>query len=122
MNSSVRHNAPCRSVIFLTAFVILSTARAAIDPTLNLSATRTNQNIILGWFGANAVPYQLEACSDLITWANLGPVITGSNTFNSVTNSIAGQSRRFFRDFKAVPRSEWNGCIQPGHRAPDHCR
>lgn len=97
VNSSVSGNTPFRSAIGLTAFLILSVARAANDPTLHLSATKVNQNIILSWFGANAVPYQLESSSDLITWANVGPVITGSNTLNSITNSIAGQSRRFFR-------------------------
>src|SRR5688572_30432972 len=35
------------------------------DPNLLLGIRRTNQNVVLNWFGSNTVPYQLESSSSL---------------------------------------------------------
>src|SRR6266511_3879546 len=91
----------------------LSVVRGAIDPTLSLSMTRTNQSIVLGWFGVNAVPYQLESSSNLITWADSGAVITGSNAFQFVTNSITGQGPRFYRITRLFPAANGSAAFNP---------
>jgi len=75
--------------------------------------TRTNQSIFLGWFGVNAVPYQLESSSNLITWADSGAVITGSNAFQFVTNSITGQGPRFYRITRLFPAANGSAAFNP---------
>jgi Ca2+-binding RTX toxin-like protein len=72
-------------------------APAATDPNLSITISRTNQNVVLRWFGSNAVPYQVESTSNLTTWANSSLVITGAGGVLSVTNPIAGQARAFYR-------------------------
>jgi Ca2+-binding RTX toxin-like protein len=91
----------------------LSAAHAVTDPSLSLSITRANQSVVLGWFAVNAVPYQLEASSNLITWANSGPAFTGNNTSHFVTNFIAGQTRRFFRVSRLFPAANGSAVFNP---------
>jgi len=67
-------------------------AHGATDPNLSVTITRTNQNLVLGWFGSNAMAYQVESSSTLSGWTNSSLVITGSNAYLFVTNPIAGQS------------------------------
>ena len=68
---------------------IFSAAHAATDPSLKLAINRINQDLVVSWFGAGAVPYQLESSSNLIAWAPEGAAITGANTLAFVTNAIA---------------------------------
>ena len=91
----------------------ISITHADLDPTLFVSVTKANQNLIVSWYGVSAVPYQLQASPDLITWSNVGPVITGANTVNLVTNSIAGQNRRFFRVSRLFPAANGTSAFNP---------
>ena len=71
--------------------------QGAIDPNLSVTIRRTNQNVVLQWFGSNAAPYQVESTSNLTTWANSSLVITGSGGFLFFTNSIVAQPQAFYR-------------------------
>jgi len=91
-----------RLVIFSALFVLLPTIprlskAQTIDPNLGLTLTRTNQNVLLNWFGSNTVAYQVESSATLTAWTNSGSVLTGKGAILSVTNSIPGQNRAFFR-------------------------
>jgi Ca2+-binding RTX toxin-like protein len=97
----VKKNSPRLAII--TAVISLFTALCpqaapgASDPNLSITIRRTSQNIVLQWFGSNAVPYQVESTSNLMTWANSSLVVTGAGGILSYTNSIAGQARAFYR-------------------------
>ncbi|HKX62851.1 MAG TPA: hypothetical protein VJS65_13420, partial [Verrucomicrobiae bacterium] len=56
-----------------------------------------DQNVVVSWFGSNAVPYQVEVSIDLASWGNLGPVITGSGSPMFATNIVSRQTRGLFR-------------------------
>jgi hypothetical protein len=68
-----------------------------IDPNLSLTINRTNQNVVLRWFGSNTVPYQVEASTTLAGWTNSSLVVTGSGAFISITNPIVANTNAFFR-------------------------
>jgi len=78
------------------------TAYGTVDPNLPVTIIRTNQSIILKWFGSNAVAYQVESSTALIGWTNSSLVLTGGSAFLFVTNPIVGD-REFFR-VKRLPR------------------
>ncbi|HPU55612.1 MAG TPA: hypothetical protein PLH97_04960, partial [Verrucomicrobiota bacterium] len=40
-------------------------AHGAIDPGLNVTVTRTNESVVLQWFGSNSVAYQVQSSSTL---------------------------------------------------------
>ena len=85
-----------------------------IDNNLSVAITRTNQNVILQWFGSNAVAYQVESSPTLAVWSNASSVITGSNAFLFVTNSItSGQSDNFFRVKRIIPDDPWTASFNP---------
>ena len=84
------------TVIFLASFSPWSVAQVT-DTNLRLTLTRANQDVVLGWFGSNAVSYQVEASASLPAWTNLSSVLTGSSAFLFVTNPLAGVPQRFFR-------------------------
>src|SRR6188768_434913 len=63
----------------------------------SLTISRFNQNVVLTWFGDDAVAYQLEASSDLRTWTNLGAAMTGTGNYINVMQPMAAQARGFFR-------------------------
>src|SRR5690349_1661813 len=79
------------------------TAFSATDPSLQVGLTRTSQSITLNWVGANTVPYQVEATSNLITWTNASAVLTGTGAQLSFTNSLVGSPRGFFRVKRVFP-------------------
>ncbi len=90
-----------------------SAAQPTTDPTLNFTLRTTNHSIVLGWFGVNAVPYQVQSSSDLTAWNNSGPEITGSGAPIFVTNSIAGKSKSFFRISRLIPAAANSAVFNP---------
>jgi Ca2+-binding RTX toxin-like protein len=90
-----------------------SAAEVSTDPTLQVTLTHTNQQIVLSWVGANAVPYQVETSTNLTAWSSLGSSLTGSGALLSVTNSSAGQSRRFFRVVRLFPAPQNSAVFNP---------
>ena len=99
-----------KNKVFIFAFVaaVLSlsvAAQEAIDPSLDVVVSRINQNVIVSWFGANTLQYQVESSSNLTAWANSSSVLTGANAMLSFTNSASGPGRRFYRVKRLVPGS-----------------
>src|SRR5688572_5551149 len=94
-----------KSGLLLTLVATLTSLSIAqgIDPNLRLGIRRTNQNVILNWFGSNAVSYQVESSSTLTSWVNSGPMITGQGAQLFSTNTIGGTTRGFFRVKRLVP-------------------
>ncbi len=45
----------------------------------------------ISWFASNSVPYQVQWSSDDATWNNLGSLVTGNGTTNTVFDT-SGQS------------------------------
>ena len=90
-----------------------SAAQRATDPSLRLTIRTTNQSVVLNWFGANAVPYQLESSSNLAAWINSGPVITGSGASLFITNSTAEQRRAFYRVSRVIPAAADSAVFNP---------
>jgi Ca2+-binding RTX toxin-like protein len=76
---------------------------AGIDRNLRVGITRTNQNIILNWFGSNAMAYQVESSTTLTGWTNSSLVITGRGALLFATNPIGRQVRGFFRIKRLLP-------------------
>jgi Ca2+-binding RTX toxin-like protein len=74
-----------------------------IDANLRLGIARINQNVILEWFGSNAVAYQVESSTSLTAWSNSSSVLTGTGALLSITNPISGASRPFFRVKRLIP-------------------
>src|SRR5690242_3837609 len=70
---------------------------AQIDPNLSQTIRRTNQNVVLRWFGSNTLRYQLESSATIAGWTNSSLVLTGSGSFLFVTNPIVARSNAFFR-------------------------
>src|SRR5215471_13806056 len=85
------------TLLNFVAEIFPASAAEVTDPTLNLAIHITNQNVILSWGGANAVPYQLESSSDLYSWSAIGPALNGTGATLSVTNPIAAQELAFYR-------------------------
>jgi hypothetical protein len=95
------------------AFHPSDTALGAMDPTLNVSIVHTNQNITVSWASANAVPYQVQATSDLSNWSDLGPVMTGNGSTLLLTTSIINQSNSFFRVTRLFPAALGTAVFNP---------
>jgi len=70
---------------------------AVTDPNLILNLTRTNQNIVLSWFGSNTTAYQVEVSTNLTAWSNLMPILPGGGAMLNFTNPTPGQGREYFR-------------------------
>ena len=105
---SAETNRPGRLVVFTALLVFLAAIpRASLgqgtDPNLRVAITRTNQNILLNWFGSNAVAYQVESSTALTAWTNSSSVITGKGALLFLTNPIAGTSRSFYRVKRLLP-------------------
>ena len=94
-------------------FHLGSTALCATDPALNVGLVRTNQSITLSWTGANTVPYQIEASSDLTSWSNLGPVMTGNGSTLSFATSTGNQNSSFFRVTRLFPATPGTASFNP---------
>jgi len=107
-------------VTIFTALLVFPAAipRASLaqgtDPNLRVAITRTNQNIILNWFGSNVVAYQVESSTTLTAWTNSSLVVTGSGTSLFVTNPIAGQSHGFYRVKRLIPVDTISASFAPG--------
>ena len=80
-----------------------SAASLSTDTSLSLAIRKTNQSVVLSWFGVNAVSYQVASSSNLIAWTNVGAVITGRGALLSFTNSVVGRSRACYRVGRVVP-------------------
>jgi Ca2+-binding RTX toxin-like protein len=87
--------------VFLEAWPGVSHAQG-VDPDLRLGIARTNQSVVLNWFGSNSVLYQLESSSSLTSWVNSGSVIMGQGGL-FVTNITGGSTNSFFRVKRLVP-------------------
>src|SRR5512139_3061213 len=74
-----------------------SAAYGAADSGLSVAITRVNQNLILSWFGSNALSYQVESSPTFYGWTNSSPVLTGSGAPLFFTNPVTGQGNAFFR-------------------------
>jgi Ca2+-binding RTX toxin-like protein len=85
----------------------------ALDPGLRVTIIHTNQNLVLNWFGSNAVAYQVESSAALTAWTNSGPVLTGGGAFLFVTNSMAGPSQRFYRVKRLIPNDTTSATFDP---------
>ena len=100
-NRSLKKNSPRLAIItaVISFFSALcpQTAPGATDPNLSVTIRRTNQNVVLQWFGSNAIPYQVESTSNLTAWANSSLVVTGAGGVLSFTNSIIGRPYAFYR-------------------------
>jgi Ca2+-binding RTX toxin-like protein len=91
----------------------LSVVRGATDTNLSVTITGTNQNIVLSWFGSNAIAYQVESSPTLTTWTNSSSVLTGGGAFLFVTNPIAGPSQAFFRVKRLLPPEVISASFEP---------
>lgn len=100
-------------ILVAAAFLPSGTALCATDPTLNVSVVRTNQSITVSWASANAVPYQVEASSDLTGWSNLGPMMTGNGSTLSLAASIINRSNSFFRVTRLFPAAPGTAVFDP---------
>ena len=96
-----------------TAFPLAETAFSASDPTLQVNLARTSRSLVLSWVGVSAVPYQVEAGSALTGWTNASPVMTGTGSQLSFTNSLTAQSRQFFRVKRVFPASPGSAAFDP---------
>jgi Ca2+-binding RTX toxin-like protein len=81
---------------------------------MRVTILRTNQDVILNWFGSNGVAYQVESTSALRTWTNASSVITGKGAWLFATNTTAEQSRRFFRVKRLLPPQVISATFDPG--------
>src|SRR5512140_2526772 len=89
------------------------TAASATDPTLQPSYTRVAQSIVVSWGGISAVPYQVEASSNLVAWTDASPVMTGTGSQLSFTNLILGQGRVFLRVKRVFPAAPGSASFNP---------
>ena len=99
-NRLAKNNLPNLAIITVLIYLFgrcPQGAPGATDPYLSIAIGRTNQNVVLQWFGSNLVPYQVESTSNLTTWANASLVVTGRNRVLFFTNPVAGQARAFYR-------------------------
>src|SRR5689334_11983838 len=66
----------CALAVFLSLSAQqVHAAQGSIDPNLRVAIQRANQNVVLSWFAANGLQYQLESSSNLVSWSNLSSVI-----------------------------------------------
>jgi Ca2+-binding RTX toxin-like protein len=91
-----------------------SAVHAATNLDLNVTITRANQNLILSWFGSNAVMYQVESSSTLAGWTNSSLVLTGSGATLFFTNSVVAQTHAFFRVKRLNPAQSIFASFDPG--------
>lgn len=95
---------PFLSVLCMSGAICQAPAASiSIDTSLSLTVQKVNQNVLVTWFGANGVPYQLESSSNLTSWTSLGPVMTGNGAPLTFIDSIAGKSRASYRVGRIVP-------------------
>jgi Ca2+-binding RTX toxin-like protein len=102
-----------RALILAAGCSWLGSAWCATDPTLKVNLTQDSQTMILRWTGINAVPYQVEAGSSLTDWTNIGPVMSGTGSELSFTNSILGQSQGFLRVTRVFPAAPGSASFNP---------
>ena len=100
----------------LLAFVVAAAGwvRAQeIDRNLRVGIARTNQTIILTWFGSNAVPYQVESSTTLLDWVDSSLVITGRGAWLFTTNPMGRLNRNFYRVKRLVPAQGVTASFNP---------
>jgi Ca2+-binding RTX toxin-like protein len=91
-----------------------SVVHGAIDSSLSVTITRTNQDVILNWFGSNAVSYQVESSPALTGWTNSSVILTGSGAFLFFTNLIVGDHNTFFRVKRLIAAEVISASFDPG--------
>ena len=101
------------SWVLAAVFLPASAALCATDPTLNVNLVRTNQSLTLSWTSANTVPYEIEASSDLSSWSNFGPAMTGNGSTLSFATSIGNESQSFFRVTRLFPAAPGTATFNP---------
>jgi Ca2+-binding RTX toxin-like protein len=99
--------------LLTAAFHATGISQAATDPTLPVTLNRTGQSVVVSWLGVSAVPYQLESSSNLVDWASAGPVLIGTGSPLSSSNSVIGQSRNFFRVKRVFPAAPGTASFDP---------
>src|SRR4051812_45221598 len=70
---------------------------AATDSNLVVTIMRANPNLVLNWFGSNAVAYQVESSTNLNTWNTASTAMKGSGGLLSFSTPFVGQGGAFFR-------------------------
>ena len=102
---------------FSVAVVAPGGAHAATDPNLQVSIAPVGQSAVLGWFGSNAMAYQVEVSSNLTTWNEVGPILPGNNAMLAATRPIPGPGQAFFRSRGYSRRfSHGDRASEGGHR------
>jgi Ca2+-binding RTX toxin-like protein len=101
------------ALVLLTGWLLTENAFSITDPSLQVQFVRIGQNVVVSWSGANAVPYQVQASSDLTSWTNISPVLTGTGLQLSFTNSLVGQGGQFFRVNRLFPAAPGSATFDP---------
>ena len=78
-------------------------AVAQTDPNLDVTIRRTNQSVVLRWFGSNTVRYQVEASTNFAAWTNSSTILTGSSAPLSISYPITAKTNTFFRVKRFFP-------------------
>jgi hypothetical protein len=52
--------------------------------------------VSITWFASNTVPYQVQWSNDQSTWNNLGGLITGTGSSNTVFD-VVGQPEHYYQ-------------------------
>ena len=105
LNCKIRILASAAATLLCPAGPVHSVSAASLstDTTLSLTVQKVNQNVLVTWFGANGVPFQLESSSNLTSWTSLGPMMIGNGAPLTFIDSIAARSRAFYRVGRVVP-------------------
>ena len=106
-------NRLCRVFAFAAGLLTAETALSVTDPTLQASFTRAGQSIVVNWGGIGAVPYQVQASSNLAVWTDVSSVMNGAGSQLSFTNSILGQSQEFLRVKRVFPAAPDSASFNP---------
>lgn len=91
------------SIIFLICATIISAHAQSISP-LTITQTAPEQ-FRLDWLAVNKFPYQMEGSLDLDTWINIGPVVVGSGSVETML--ISNTAPKYFYRLR-------EGAVRPG--------
>ena len=88
-------------------------AVATTDPLLSVSLTHDAQGDIATWATFPGVPYQVQTASGLSDWANASPVMIGTGSTMSFTNSAFGNRSEFYRVKRLFPAAPGSAAFDP---------
>jgi len=100
-------------IISAVALLAAGPVLAADDPLLAVTSTLAGQSLTLSWTGANAVPYQAQASSNLRDWAPIGSVMTGNGGTLSLGIFGLGLGQGFFRVQRVFPAAPGTAAFNP---------